>query len=350
MLNPNAILAISSTDRYLTSKNGKQNQPFDNTVVAEYTNVLPFANDFSISAPGALLNGYIDRIIVSQIQLQYNLPTIQAGNNDNFVLYVESVPGSGTYVAVVLSFPYGFYTPTELATMLEIQLNDRTLEDEFTVTYSQGDPNTVGTVNLPSNAYSFSGFLILSNRNRNIRLPEVDLVTGINELQTDPELLYSTSQVTTTLKTYKIFGFSIINSIASQGQRSYNAPNFLYTPYIDIYSDALTNYQTLKDTDSSVSRRKGLVSRLYLANANSIQTTTAGGALGTAPFVACYDFNSPKVIGWSPDTAINSLDFQVRDCYGDLLFTNSVETFNSITYLTEVFNTEFQMTLLCIEG
>jgi hypothetical protein len=348
MLQTNAMLAISSTDRYITSINGKQNQPFDNTVIAEYTNVLPFANDFSIESPAALMNGYIDRIIVSQIQLQYNLPTIQAGNNDNFVLYVESLPGSGIYVSVVLSFPYGFYNPTELAAMLEIQLNDRTIPDEFTVTYSQGDPNTIGTVNFPPNAYSFSGFLILSNRNRNIRLPKVD-ASG-NELQIDPDLRYTNAQVTTTFKTYKLFGFSIINSVASQGQRSYNAPNFLYTPYIDIYSDALTNYQSLKDTDSSVSRRKGLVSRLYLANANSIQTTTPNGALGTAPFVACYDFNSPKVIGWSPDTAINSLDFQVRDCYGDLLFTNAVESFNSITYLTEIFNTEFQMTLLCIEG
>jgi hypothetical protein len=62
--------------------------------------------------------------------------------------------------------------------------------------------------------------------------------------------------------------------------------------------------------------------------------------------VLTYDLNSPKVINWTPDTAVNSLDFQLRDCYGDLLFTRVPLVGGGDG---EVFNTEFQMTLLCIE-
>jgi hypothetical protein len=57
--------------------------------------------------------------------------------------------------------------------------------------------------------------------------------------------------------------------------------------------------------------------------------------------------NTPKVIKWTPDTAINSIDFQMRDCYGDLLWTADLEP--AFPYTGETFNTEFQMTLLCVE-
>jgi hypothetical protein len=161
------------------------------------------------------------------------------------------------------------------------------------------------------------------------------------------------------LKTYKTFGFTVSNNALNLSQHSWSAPQFLYTPYIDIYSDALTNYQKLKDTDSSTTRRKGLLARLYLSGVGTPQISTAtyvddngnivvpGEALGSKPFVLTYDLNSPKIINWTPDTAINSLDFQMRDCYGDLLFTNvpPLQPGNAI----EQWNTEFQMTLLCVE-
>lgn len=352
MNQPNAILAISSTDRYTSSKNGNQDQPFDNALGAEYSNLQPLSNDFSIISSGALINGYINKIIVSQIQLQYNLPTIQAFNNDNFVLYIERSVGSSEFLPFAMTLPYGFYTPDELATMLEVQLNNVTnVPLGFTVIYSQGDPNTIGNNANSPTFYSFSGFIILSNKNLRIRLPEVVVVNGVrvNELVYDNRLLYNQQQLATALKTYKLFGFNILNTNPQLSQRSFTAPSFLYTPYIDIYSDALTNYQRLKDTDSSTSKRKGLVSRIYLSSGYSVQTTLPNGALGTAPFVATYDFNTPKVVEWTPDTAVNSLDFQLRDCYGELLFTTAIVNTTPKNYLTEVFNTEFQMTLLCVE-
>ena len=73
----------------------------------------------------------------------------------------------------------------------------------------------------------------------------------------------------------------------------------------------------------------------------SITTSSSGTvsgikALGSEPFVVTADLNSPKIIRWSPDVAVPNIDFQLRDCYGDLI--------------PDIFPTEFQMTLLCVEG
>jgi hypothetical protein len=51
------------------------------------------------------------------------------------------------------------------------------------------------------------------------------------------------------------------------------------------------------------------------------------------------DLNSPKVIQWTPDVAVPSIDFQLLDQYGEFIQGGDYG-----------FSTEFQMTLLCAEG
>lgn len=364
---PNAILAISSTDRYVTNVAGKVNQPVSSVLDALYDNKPPYANDFQITAPNALMNGYIDKIIVSQIQIQYNVPTIIPGSgstqgNDTFALAFETSVGSGVYSVLTRVIPYGFYTPLDLAAILQYFLqqlpanpNDITVQYGINFVYSTGNRN----------AFTFT-----SISGRRLFFPSPDYMRLIR-----PGVL-SENQLVRLLKMYRLLGITTANFNPSVTQTSSSSPQFLYTPYIDIYSDNLTNYQKLKDTDSSVSKRKGLVSRLYLSGVgnpqntfayNDVTTTTVNlttngspnvvtgtlvgttpmdGAFGSQPFVITYDLNNPKVIGWSPDTAINSLDFQLRDCYGDLLFC-------ALPYdpriQASVFNTEWQMTLLCVE-
>jgi hypothetical protein len=108
----------------------------------------------------------------------------------------------------------------------------------------------------------------------------------------------------------------------------------------------------LSDGNSTVARPKGLISRVYLSGVGGPQNTRTDVALGSAPFVVTLDLNSPKVIKWTKDVAINSIDFELRDCYGDLIpiGATGAELDASNTPNEESFQTEFQMTLLCVEG
>jgi hypothetical protein len=363
----NAILAISSTDRYIKSSGGNVNQPVSDTVIAQWRGGFPTSSDFSIESPNALMNGYIDRIIISQIQLQYNLPTIIPGRNDILLINIENPAGSGTYIPLKILIPYGYYTPDELSAVTaaiinktaELVIPNWTASKFIIVSYNQGA--TPGSIRQTLN-FSAVGYVIQSN-DPTIRIYFPAPTIEVPGLTPDEFIIV--------YKTYKLFGFTLLNTLPDFLQVSQSQPTFLYTPFIDIYSDALTNYQKLKDTDSSTSKRKGLISRLYLSGVGQPQLTTTVGtqsllnftymeeagegriestssiALGSYPFVITFDLNSPKVVNWTPDSAINSLDFQMRDCYGDLLFSSAdpVGLYNG-----ETFNTEFQMTLLCIES
>jgi len=345
---PNAILAISSTDRYITNIGGNTNQPRNNVLEAEFYGTGSDSNQFLISAPNALMNGYIDRIIISQIQIQYNLPTVIPRQNDIFVLGIETSVGSAQFTLQKFDIPYGFYSPDELAAVIAARLNQSSGID-FTVFYSQSGGPTIPV-----------GFQWATSSGRRFYFVTPAVLRISN---------YTESEVSAILKFYKLVGMDRQNSLPETIQASNSAPVFLYTPYIDILSDALTNYQKLKDTDSSTSRRKGLIARMYLSGVGNPQPTSVSyydrgidpenpeafrpiivpsEALGSKPFVLTFDLNSPKIINWTPDVAVNSLDFELRDCYGDLLFVKDTSIVDEQG--TDVFNTEFQMTLLCVEG
>ena len=288
--NGNVIVNQLSTISY------KANQPVSNSLLAQYQNSDPPCYNFTIQSPGALIYGYIDRIIVSQIQIQYNIPTVIANKNDTFYINQQ---------AVVI--PYGFYTPDDLATVLQVRIRAATNVIDCLVTFDPQD-----------------GFLFTS--------------AGFSISFTNA-LAVPTEVRDTVLKTYRLLGITKDNITSANIQYSRDYPNFLYTPYIDIYSDVLTNYQTVKDTDSSVGKFKGMVARIYLSGTGNVQHTTAETALGSSPFVMTADLNNCKIIKWSPDVAVPSIDFQLYDQYNEF-----------IPGAEEGFSTEFQLTLLCIEG
>lgn len=292
---------------------GNAQQPRQNALIGQYRNLRPYCNNFTISSPGALIYGYINRIAVSQIQLQYNIPTICFNRNDRLAFF------SLTTGLDELQIPFGFYTPDELAIALTalIAATPALVPLDLVVSYDLA-----------------RGFTFTSQTNIEFAFPSPEFLLASNVPQ---------NTINTILKTYRVFGMNVENSeilgLNTDTQVSYEYPNFLYTPYIDIYSDILTNYQTVKDTNTSVEKPKGLVARIYLSGVGSPQYTTETSALGSTPFVMTADLNTPKIIQWSPDVAVPSIDFQLRDCYGDLIPGD-----------IERYPTEFQMTLLCIEG
>jgi len=308
---PNAILAINSLDRYIT---GSASQPFARYLIGEYENEPPYSNNFILQSPGALIYGYIERIVVSQIQIQCNIPTVNVDLNDK--LFITADAGAVDYQ---ITIPYGYYNGEELAAAIQSLLTNTAGISALAidVTYSPRDGFIFQSTSVPALAFYFPS------------LAEIANIPGV-----------TAADITNALKTYRLLGITIGQSevAPSTSQTSSQWPNFLYTPYIDFYSDVLTNYQTVKDTNTSVAKPKGLIARVYLSGNGNVQSTTPTAALGTQPFIVTADLNSPKVIKWSPDVAVPSIDFQLRDCYGDL-----------IPGPTAQYSSEWQMTLLCVE-
>lgn len=339
-MEPNAILAINSLDRYTIPIQGGP-QLLSTALIQQYNTTGQPCNQFQIQSPGALIYGYISKIQVSQTQLLYNIPTVIPGRND--LLYIFSGTDQPFLTTAIFNIPFGFYNPQELAAILQIQIRASDIG-------KPGGPATGFTV-IYSNV---DGFVFSSNSTFTFYFPtlaEIQVVLGMAG--------YSTTAFQITLKCYRLLGLDIGNSqiglTSPTVQMSNNTPNFLYTPYIDIISETLTKYQKIQDTDSSPLKQSSIVSRIYMAGTGPpqlISGDTITTPIGSRPFLIVQDLNYCKCIRWSRDEAVNSLDFTLRDVYGDLIF----ERYNSSSSpvpnpnaINDTYYTEFQMTLLCIE-
>lgn len=290
-------------------------QPVSNVLNSQYTEGAPYSDNFTIQSPGALIYGYMYKLIVSQIQLQYAIPTICFERNNTF--YISGTLPQYLYTPIVI--PTGFYTPNELAAALQVLIRATAFGTAALITVDYN--TTEGFVFTSTSAPPFA-----------LAFPSLEeLQIGINP--TPPAPL-----VNNILRTYRTLGININNADFEVRQVSGDLPNFLYTPYIDICSDVLTNYQKVKDTNTSPEKSKGAIARVYLSGVGNPQITTPNSALGSFPFIVTLDLNSPKVIRWTPDVAVPSIDFQMTDQYGDLIFGAAFG-----------FQTEFQMTLLAVE-
>jgi hypothetical protein len=124
------------------------------------------------------------------------------------------------------------------------------------------------------------------------------------------------------------------------------SPNLLPTDYIDIVSKSLTNFKDTKDTNTNESAPQGVLGRIYLTDLNSNPQIATGSSfpdpntLGTAPFSFTKKWCVPNWSLWSPNQAINTVDIQLLDMWGDVLPWSNVSTCS---------NSEWQMTLIASE-
>lgn len=356
MTEPNAILAISSLDRFTNNKvilistiGGAQvpiRQPvlLDTALYQLYRAGFPggvgnnVGNDFVIESTNAILYGYIKSIGISQVQVDYKIPTVIPGKNSVVLMIFRKDDVDDLRV---INIPYGFYTPDELAAMLTVLIRNEGDDDgpffpDFEVTYAPS-----GILNAdPAIGGGGNGFLFDSNWEGN------DRSFAFAEIPPDaygnPNPALRRELVTRWLATARLLGLNM-NVFANfpgetRKQILTKSPNFIYTPYIDICSAQLTKYQKVKDSDTSPVKRGNIVARVYLSAIGTPQATTGTDALGSHPFIMTVDLNTAKTIRWDRDEAIYSLDFQLYDIYGDPLFWSPD------------YPTEFQMTLMCSEG
>lgn len=292
-----ALLAIDSEDRFAdyTVSRAVPRTAFN------VLNATPY--NFTITRDQSLLNGFLTRLAVTEINLPWAIPNINVKTNRiQWLVDASGVESSGT---IILST--GFYTPSQLAATLQAAVIARTGILDFVMNYGA----TVTSLgNTPSFSYS----------------------TG--SLSTDIAffpLPYNTATYPygpNTKQLFDLLGFATDNNTIPAPFSLTN--RFTYCQcfrYVDIVCPQLTYNQALKDTMSQPIARDSLC-RVYLGDANLVgnvdPSTSAFCPPGCAPFTIYRNFATPKQIQWLGNQPVpGKLEFQVYDDAGDLL-SNSI--------------------------
>lgn len=267
------------------------------------------ASSFVLQYPQYLLQGHFTRLAISQLQFQWNIPTINDNNNSFQIQYGITIDGDTTYTIETYTIPDGWYTPVQLASAIQTAvLNGSTGADSsFTATFTNGV--FVFTVNAVGYQFEFvfDTFNAVSIENNFL------LTIGMN---------YNSN-------------YTFATSITS------GPPPMTYTRWIDITSTELTKYQRVKDaTTANAGSHPNSMVRVYC---NPPSTTSnaggwGGGVLNGLPFYITYDFPTPKYIKWNGKDSLLNFDISCFDEFGQPMFW------------APEYATEFQFTLLASES
>lgn len=316
MQHSNALMATSSLDR-ISGANGLTYQPYNNFKVQ--------------TLGGNIIQGQVNKIRVAEVFFPYDIPTIVQNKNDAIVFNVVVVTGatgaivSQTSVSIVI--PPGFYTAAELAAAISLALPgsmaDLTVAVDpisnaiYMVNSGVWDPVGPNSIFIPyatpgnvattpiidsptllwtmgfRNLFAGLGFPLPPNWPYPPILPATLALVPENYPNVAPNPIFPG-------RVYQaIVGTPYVGS---------------YTQYIDICSPSLCQAQYVRDgnTNQTVIRRD-LVARIYVAS--EVSTVTADPP-GVRPFIIHRQFKNAKIMKWTAERSIDSIDLVLYDQYG----------------------------------
>lgn len=277
-----ALFCVDSADRYATLNDRATG------------GTTPYS--FQITKKESLLNGFFNRIALTEIVFPYWIPNINSRTDT--ILYSDN---GGALTPLTIVIP-GFYSPQELASTLEGLLQIATANPGFTCTYGNG-VFVFSTNNADTIAFARGNFTGLGAKLNQFQLYDLLNLSG------------SGTNGRTADATQIVSGVSRCR----------------YTEYIDIVSPQLTYNQDLKDASSDPVVRDSLC-RVYVEDETSpiipvYKSVAPDGVImtqdtaipGTYPFTIYRKFPMPKQIQWNNTQPIGNITFQVYDDKGELL-------------------------------
>ena len=326
-MNVNLNVPLSSALFTVDSRDGIRTDPATGFIVDAQN---PY--DIQIYKNQQLFSGAVQRIALTEINMPFNVPNVNPYNN---VLYLERItpPGptgaTGTTGSAVETFilgehelvdelgetistdlGIGFYTPEELATVLQTKLNlgGGVFGVNWTVTYA-------GTINTIANYKTFN-------------IGNTSVPFRINPKFGQPKGSYTAYDGITTRRSSTLAEMMGFNN-AGQDFKLANYGNYasmLYTNYVDVVSPFLSKNMEVRDTSSSYFNGSDIVARMYISREGYDNTQVLSGGvttsniLGTRPFHLHYNFPVPKQIRWNPNEFLPSCNLKLQDMYGNVLY------------------------------
>jgi hypothetical protein len=300
-----ALLCVDSADAYKFDTSGYR---IDNNTPAS----------IQINKQTPLLFGYMTRISLTEINLQWATPNVNE-NNNTLTIGVEDTSGSVFIGYYRIGLDQAFYTPNQLASSIEAALENLTISGDavsWTVTHDkQAGYFTIeiGAATPSGKVYAFN--IVPPGKNYTI-LDTASATTPSAAVYTGPvedDLTYMLG-LTPPFESSIYFYDKIIGGFAS----------CQYTPYIDIVSNILTKNQNVRDNDTTLRNGQAKLARVYLSEPGCINqydidedgAATKCNIVGVRPFTLHREFQTPKVIQWNTTENVDIIDLQVIDRLG----------------------------------
>jgi len=254
-----------------------------------------------------IIQGDMKSITVSEVNFPYDIPNMQTGYN-KFVIFTDAInPPDGVVLDIVVA--PGFYRGSELANAITAAI----------VAAGATDTPVILPVDLPVCSYSDTSNLFTFTLNTTIP----GLQWFFQSSYTYPE---GPAPQTKTLGKDIL---SIMGFLPSQnGGNPFvdNADPFVggasaplaFTQYIDICSPQLCKFQYFRDgSTTNLARRSDIICRLYISNNVSLFLETEG----VRPFVINRQFYNARVMRWTADNSVGTIDINLYDDCGQPLTT-----------------------------
>ena len=249
--------------------------------------VYPLANQFQISKPQALLNGFFHRIGTTEMVLEWTTPNIQeAFDNDNlyFDLSGTTTGTITTYIPLAGAGEARFYTAYDVIQAMALLIGVEAQAAGITplpVTAAQANPTGVGgQITFTQPVY--------------VRFPAGAVQRGLG-LNTD----------------WFVFGPGVPLDIFQSDLRGIR--------YLDFISPQLTYNQDLKDAATNKFVRD-VLARWYMTYDQPAPTDAYGLPIymGMEPFIIRRIFSPPKQIRWDNIQPVGNVAFEVYTDQGIL--------------------------------
>jgi len=264
-----------------------------------------------------IIQGQIHSISVNEVNFPYDIPNVQLNTTDRFDLYAfpGDLPGDPAFSVQI---PAGFYSGIELAAAITAEI----------LLQGAAQPTPVIAANLPECTYD-----IISHRfSFTLAAPVANpLLWGFASSYTYPVALLPAQRNTLGKDIFSIMGYpqsDVPPSVALNAPFISGSAPLAFTQYIDICSPQLCKGQRFRDgSTTNLARRSDVICRLYISNNVSIQEEE-----GDRPFIINRQFFNARVMKWTTDNSVGTIDIQLYDDVGQPLQTSWIPRPYQITF------------------
>ena len=326
------------------------------------------ASSYNMNLGRNLMSGYFHRLTVTDVNIQFNIPTINI-QNYLFTFFTGNAE-TGDLAFFVVRLPYGYYTFEELASKMQQSIKAVVAGTPYevpdlTVNWADGGGGSGAGFTFQSNNPNITIALSTTFPAGYTGTPRVDFPLE-GSIQPGTSLAQALRAM---YKFYLMIGATtaVLDRVHTVLVTAPSYPTLIYTSYVDIISNKLSQFMRVKDSETSWSPDTSVITRIYLTNqgtitAPTVQYTDLSGnpplqkilfqefAVGSRPFILNYTPTTPKNIKWSPDQAVVDFDIRVVDEFGDQVPWDLEIPYpvgNTESYSQQFF--EFQLTVLCSE-